>query len=698
MFRRNRLILTSLALGAVLFGAGTQATAQLDPTFGVGGVQSIGVPNQGRQARATFVLPGDKLLVMHNRTGDESYALSMLNADGSVDTSYGTGGTVYLPMFASGTGSNYAGVYGVTRQPDGKIILAGGNGTELMVARLNVDGSLDTTFGGTGTIWPNLFTNSVELLRTARVLPDGKIMVMGDTSSTANGHFFLRINADGTIDNTFGGGQPVFTHLSGGQMSSFELQPSGKMLLKYGGRIARFNADGSADPTFNTNTTVYRGLKVLPDGKFLASHLVSTVETFDRTNNDAALTKFNEDGSPDTSFGTGGTVVVSWARYVNETGSGIVPLPDGRILLGGSANVPGNRSLYKGNTSAFAIISSTGVVEGKMLSRALPAITPFNADYNTNLNVLSDGKIVGAGTVIPVETSSTRVGVARFLDVPMNTYNLRPSKFDFAYSNAGFATRMLFRPSNSTWYPGPTFGQSGDVLVPDDYLGAGFGSEFAVFRPSSGKWLISRNPLGDLEINALTVQFGMNGDVPVQADYDGDLKADIAVFRPTDGSWHFRNSTNEAYSAMYWGLNGDKPVQGDYDGDGLADVGVFRPSNGTWYINKSAGGVSILEFGINGDIPVNDDYDGDGKTDIAVFRPSTSVWYIINSSDGSFTFMPWGTAGDVPVPADYDGDAKTDVAIFRPSTGIWYTYQSTNSQMHLAYWGLPTDIAAAARQ
>jgi len=212
-------------------------------------------------------------------------------------------------------------------------------------------------------------------------------------------------------------------------------------------------------------------------------------------------------------------------------------------------------------------------------------------------------------------------------------------------------------------------------------------TDFSVFRPSNGFWYI----LNSANNSVRSEQFGTGGDVPAPEDYDGDNITDIGVFRPSNGTWYFLRSSNNTFGGVQFGTSGDIPAAGDYVGDAKADFVVYRPSTGIWYLlNSGSNQVSAILFGTTGDRPTPGDYDGDGKYDIAVFRPSNGTWYRMNSINGSQNAVQFGASGDVPAQGDFDGDGRTDQAVYR--AGAWYILRSANATVQTTQFGVPSDI------
>ena len=267
------------------------------------------------------------------------------------------------------------------------------------------------------------------------------------------------------------------------------------------------------------------------------------------------------------------------------------------------------------------------------------------------------------------------------------------------------ADLAVFRSSTGRWHTYSSenqslseiqWGYSTDILAPADYDGDGL-TDFAVWRPENGNWYIYSSRTQDLfaiQWGATSQSmFGSIQDIPVQADYDGDGQADIAVWRPENGTWYVLTS-NSGYSLSFaryfqFGQLGDVPVPADYDGDDKTDYAVFRSSENRWYINLSKTGQFItVEFEKAGDnFLVPADYTGDGIDDIAVFDKGT--WLIRRSEDGETETYSFGLQTDRPVPADYDGDGKTDVAVYRG--GTWFIRESSTSNLRVYNYGVSTD-------
>lgn len=271
----------------------------------------------------------------------------------------------------------------------------------------------------------------------------------------------------------------------------------------------------------------------------------------------------------------------------------------------------------------------------------------------------------------------------------------------------------VWRSSNGTWYvlggPGSSgvifsWGQAGDEPIPGDFDGDGK-TDFSVFRPGTGTcpcavtWYIIYSSTGAWSI----FQYAMNGDLPAQADYDGDGRTDPAIYRPptggaTNGVWHIQG-TSAGYYTHNWGETGDIPASADYDGDGKADLAVWRPTESKFYsINSSNGNWNTPVIGQSG-TPVSSDYDGDGRADFAIYDQATANWYVRSNTDGAISTTQWGAGGDLPVQNDYDGDGKVDFAVWTPSgtnVGRWHIRNSSNGSERNQPWGQAGDTPVPA--
>jgi len=215
-------------------------------------------------------------------------------------------------------------------------------------------------------------------------------------------------------------------------------------------------------------------------------------------------------------------------------------------------------------------------------------------------------------------------------------------------------------------------------------------SDISVYRPAELTWYLQRSSLG-----FLGYYFGVSGDVPTPGDYDGDGKTDIAVFRYQQyGSVWFRINSTDGRLIPFGFVNvpGYIPQSGDYDGRGSDQAAGFDPATGDWSWSAGPSQTIIRHWGQTGDRPCREDYDGDGKTDLCVYRDG--VWYTADIELGNQYGEQFGLGDDLPVPADYDGDGKADLAVFRPLTGDWYFHLSGDDSIRGLHWGQSGDVPA----
>jgi hypothetical protein len=278
------------------------------------------------------------------------------------------------------------------------------------------------------------------------------------------------------------------------------------------------------------------------------------------------------------------------------------------------------------------------------------------------------------------------------------------------FDQDGQADIAVYRPGEGLWYVQRSsggyayfnWGLANDNLVPGYYDSDAI-TDVATHRkniafPETGTWWI----LNSTDLSFSVTRWASNNlgefDTPVPADYDGDGRTDLAYYRTTDvvghpGTFFILHSSNGGTHIVDWGNPslGDRPVPADYDGDGKADLAIYR--NGEWWILQSSNGsLRVERFGIGSDKVIPGDFDGDGKADLAVWRSSEGMWFWLSSLNNSVNYIRFGLADDKPVADDFDGDNQTDVAVFRPTNGTWYILNSQTGTVSYHQFGLAEDI------
>ena len=331
----------------------------LDQSFGTEG-KVIATDARLEVATSVAVLPEGKILVAGSAyDGGSDFGLARFNSDGSIDSSFGSFGTVITNLGGADDCSS------VIVQPDGKILLAGDGGqgnrqaSSFMVVRYKSDGRKDLSFGK-GGVSEIRFSDGFDQAYAMALQPDGKIVLAGSSDSNNEKTPFAvaRINSDGSLDETFGDGGKFTLNFFGtdNEVRSVALQSDGKILLagwadrKEPGpeifALARLNSNGSLDKSFGdrgkvTDELFGRGgqasaINIQPGGKIVVAGYAgsdnSAVPVID-----FAVFRYNSDGTLDTSFGSSGLLITD-LHHAFDFGNAMAFQPDGKIIVAGGSD------------------------------------------------------------------------------------------------------------------------------------------------------------------------------------------------------------------------------------------------------------------------------------------------------------------------------------------------------------------------
>ncbi|OGU06404.1 MAG: hypothetical protein A2075_07560 [Geobacteraceae bacterium GWC2_58_44] len=430
------------------------AWGDLDPSFGTGGEV---VTDFVSYNESSVAIQADRKIVVagtaYNGTNWD-FALARYNADGSLDPNFGTGGIVMTDFAYNDNAALVAdSASSVAIQADGKIIAVGdvfnGTNSDFALARYNADGSLDTSFGTDGRVTTNFVSgyadpscvkevsqetdiaSSSDAARSLAIQADGKIVIAGSVSppsycgylvSTNYDFALARYNTDGSLDTSFGIGGKVMTDFASSDDEAYSVViQNGKIIAAgYASNgsnrkdfaLARYNADGSLDPSFGTGgkvTTDFassydyaNSVAIQADGKIMVvGSAVNGINSWD-----FALARYNADGSLDSSFGTGGKVTTDFASSYDYANS-VAIQADGKIIAAGSANNGTNDfalARYNADGSLDPGFGTGGKVTTDFAS---------HYDYADSVAIQADGKIIVAGNTF--NGTNNNFALARYL-------------------------------------------------------------------------------------------------------------------------------------------------------------------------------------------------------------------------------------------------------------------------------------------
>jgi len=417
-----RMISVIGVVAALLFASGVLAAGEtLDPTFGTNGAVFTDLGSSTDTGNSILIQPDGRILMLGYAQLDQNnhYLRTPIvvryNANGSVDTSFGTDGKLVVQ-----TGTFYG--TQIALQSDGRLVIVSGtNHGQYVAVRYDADGkNMDPSFGTAGIANVPSYADSFYNFECKDILiqPDQKIVVVGRETSNANFTDFViaRFNADGTPDTSFISNgifimdRTDFPNNRFNSADAVAIQANGKIIISghmedYEGddqiSLTRLNVDGYPDTSnFGTNgkgtVTVpfpyyqsYEGaLALQSDGKIIVAG--GTFPYSGSANEDVAVARFNSNGSLDTTFNGSGIVITDLGN--KETGNDVAIQPDGKVIVVGKSYTTSASDVLLVRYNSNGSLDDTFGDSGKVIS-------DFGGmDASVAIKFQPDGKVVLAGS------------------------------------------------------------------------------------------------------------------------------------------------------------------------------------------------------------------------------------------------------------------------------------------------------------
>lgn len=323
----------------------------LDTSFGGTGIVRI---SRGNHYAYAVALQNDGRIVVAGVDHD-SISVARFLPDGTLDAAFGTPHPDYtgVGFTTVPAADSFPRVVDCAIQSDGKIVVAGTDDDNFFAMRFHTTGTLDTTFSGDGKVSTDL--GGTDYAYAMALQPDNRILVAGSRGlATVTTLAVLRYNTDGSLDTTWNGTGQVFTPvLLHSEANSVQVLPDGKVLVggytvvsaRAGGDFAviRYHSDGSLDTSFNGTgkATVDFGSDYDMGFSAVAQRngrvVVAGVINYGVSNGNLAVTRLNANGTLDTTFGQMGKVTTDIGKWGYSDGVQALVQTDGKILIGGTA-------------------------------------------------------------------------------------------------------------------------------------------------------------------------------------------------------------------------------------------------------------------------------------------------------------------------------------------------------------------------